>query len=109
MTRIGRRMAELADIVSAMPGCSKSDALRRAGLPVRGLGAGRSLSRAIDAGLILVEHERPNLCHLYASERDRQLWHLRRELLGQPSPRRAAEIAATVERLRADQVQSWAS
>ena len=41
--RIGHRMRELADIVSAMPGCSKSDALRAAGLPTRGMGSGREL------------------------------------------------------------------
>ena len=79
--RVGHRMRELADIVSAMPGCSKADALRAAGLPTHGMGSGRELSRAIAAGLVLVEHERANLCRLFASERDRQRWHLVRELL----------------------------
>lgn len=60
--RIGYRMRELADIVSAMAGCSKADALRAAGLPTHGMGSGRELNRAIMAGLIIVEHERPNLC-----------------------------------------------
>jgi hypothetical protein len=102
-------MRELADIVSAMPGCTKSDALRRAGLPTRGLGAGRSLSRAIDAGLILVEHERVNLCHLYASERDRQLWHLRRELLASPSADRAVEIVHRINAVRRERAATWVS
>jgi hypothetical protein len=46
MTRIGYRMRELADFVSAVPGCSKSDALRAAGLPVHGMGSGREMNRA---------------------------------------------------------------
>jgi hypothetical protein len=79
-------MRELADIVSAMPGCSKSGALRAAGLPVRGMGSGRELNRAISAGLILVEHERANLCRLFASERDRKRWHLAREIMTPGTP-----------------------
>lgn len=47
--RIGHRMRELQAIVSAMPGCTKSDALRAAGLPTHGLGSGRELRRTIDA------------------------------------------------------------
>jgi hypothetical protein len=84
--RIGCRMRELADIVSAMPGCSKSDALRAAGLPTHGLGSGRALDRAIAAELIIVEYERVNLCHLFATQRDRKRWHLRRELLQPGTP-----------------------
>ena len=68
--RVGPRMRELADIVSAMPGCSKSDALRAAGLPTRRMGSGRELNRAIAAGLIIVEHERANLCRLFATKPD---------------------------------------
>ena len=49
--RIGYRMRELVDICSAMPGISKSGALRAANLPTHGLGSGRSLNRAIAAGL----------------------------------------------------------
>ena len=47
----------MADIVSAMPGLSKADALRAAGLPTHGMGSGRELNRAISAGMIIVEHE----------------------------------------------------
>ena len=43
--RIGPRMRELRDVVSAMPGCSRADALRAAGLPTSGLGSGRPLDR----------------------------------------------------------------
>jgi hypothetical protein len=71
--RIGYRMRELADIVSAMPGCSKSDALRAAGLPTCGIGSGRELNRAVSAGLILVEHEHAKRCRLFASERPQAL------------------------------------
>ena len=100
--RIGRRMRELAGIVSAMPGCSKSDALRAAGLPVRGLGSGRELNRAIMAGLILVEHERANLCRLFGSERDRTRWHLMREALTPGIPaERVAAIRAEIDAQRA--------
>ena len=43
--RIGPRMRELRDVVSTMPGCSRADALRAAGLPTSGLGSGRPLDR----------------------------------------------------------------
>jgi hypothetical protein len=65
------------------------------GLPVRGIGSGRELNRAIVAGLIIVEHERANLCRLFATDRDRRRWHLRRELLQPGTPAtRVAEIRA---------------
>ena len=72
--------ASVHDLVAAMPGMSKSMALRAAGLPVHGPGSGRELNRAIAAGLILVEHEQVNLCALFASEHDRRWWVLRKEL-----------------------------
>ena len=106
--RIGRRMRELADIVSAMPGCTKSDALRAAGLPTQGMGAGRELTRAIQAGLILVEHERPNLCRLFVTERDRQRWHLVRELLRPGmTAEQVAEIRAKITALDAARAAIW--
>ena len=106
--RIGRRMRELADIVSAMPGCTKSDALRAAGLPVRGLGSGRELNRAIMAGLILVEHERGNLCRLFASERDRTGWHLMREALTPGIPaERVAALRAEIAALDEERAATW--
>lgn len=107
--RVGPRMRELADIVSAMPGCSKSDALRAAGLPTHGLGSGRELDRAIVAGLIIVEYERVNLCRLFAGERDRRLWYLRHELLRPGTPaERVAEIRAEMNVLEAGRVATWA-
>jgi len=60
---------------------SRTAGLRAADLPLHGLGAGRELNRAIAAGLIVVEHKRANLCRLFASERDRQRWHLAHEAL----------------------------
>ena len=93
--RIGHRMRELQAIVSAVPGISKSDALRVAGLPVHGLGSGRELNRAIAAGLVIVEHEHARRCRLFASDRDRRRWHLAREALTQGTPaRRVAKIRA---------------
>jgi hypothetical protein len=106
--RIGYRMRELEAIVSAMPGISKSDALRAARLPVRGMGSGRELNRAIIVGLIIVEHERVNLCRLFASERDRRRWHLVRELLTPGTPAgRVAEIRSEVSVLDAERAETW--
>jgi hypothetical protein len=106
--RIGCRMRELADIVSAMPGCSKSDALRAAGLPTHGLGSGRALDRAIAAELIIVEYERVNLCHLFATQRDRKRWHLRCELLQPGTPAgRVVKIRAEVRALDAARASTW--
>ena len=82
-----------------MPGCSKSDALRAAGLPTHGLGSERELNRAF-ARLIIVEYERVNLCRLFAPQRDRMRWHLRRELLLPGTPAgRVAEIRTKVSPL----------
>lgn len=106
--RIGYRMRELADIVSAMPGITKSDALRAAGLPVRGMGSGRELNRAVSAGLIIVQHERANLCRLFASERDCRRWYLAREALTPGIPvGRMAEIRAEITALDAERAATW--
>jgi hypothetical protein len=87
----------------------KSDALRAAGLPTHGLGSGRALDRAIAAELIIVEYERVNLCHLFATQRDRKRWHLRHELLLPGTPaRRVAEIRAEVSALDAARASTWA-
>ena len=108
--RIGYRMRELADIVSAWPGCSKADALRAAGLPTHGMGSGRELNRAISAGLIIVEHEHAKRCRLFANERDRMRWHLVRELL-RPGIRaeRVAEIRAGISALDAERAATWST
>ena len=96
-------MRELHDLVTAMPGMSKSMALRAAGLPVHGPGSGRELNRAIAAGLILVEHEQVNLCALFASEHDRRWWVLRKELLTPGTPAwRIEEIRAELDAMMDD-------
>jgi hypothetical protein len=105
--RAGVRMLQLRDIVSAMPGISKSDALRAADLPTHGLGSGRSLNRAIGHGLIIVEYER-NFTHLFATERDRVRWHLRRELLQPGIPaERVAEISAEIRDIDGERSATW--
>jgi hypothetical protein len=106
--RIGPRMRELEAIVSAVPGISKRGALLAAGLPVSGPGRDAPVHRAAAAGLILVERERPNRYRLFATERDRQRWHLRRELLqpGQPAERVTA-IRAEIACLDAERAASW--
>lgn len=110
--RIGHRMRELTDVVSACPGISKRAALRAVGLPERGLGSGREMMRAIRAGLILVDMEcpwvRPTAHALFANERDRLLFYLRSELMrGSPTPERAAELAEDIARLWEQQAQTW--
>ena len=93
----------LADVVSALPGCTKTAALRAADVPVR------VLNKAVDAGLVLVEYGRANLCHLFAGERDKKIWRLRRELLEAGTPaERVAEIRTEIDRLQAERARTWA-
>lgn len=111
--RIGPRMAELQDIVSAMPGCSRRAALRAAELPERGIGHGRPLNRAIQAGLIIQDISNPWVRRghyaLFANERDRVIFNLRAELLhGSPTPERAVELAEEIRRLREAQAADYA-
>jgi hypothetical protein len=93
----------VADVVSAMPGCSKSIVLRTAAVPVH------VLNSAITAGLVLVEYERANFCRLFATELDKQIWHLRRELLEPSTPsKRVAELRTEIDHLQAERAQTWA-
>lgn len=111
MKRIGPTMRALRDVVSALPGCSKREALHAAGLPACGMGYTRPLDRAIAAGLIIaVPPESDKPCHpykLFASERDRQIFGLRRELLASPSAERAGQIVAAIQALREEQAATW--
>jgi hypothetical protein len=106
--RVGYRMREIADVVSALPGISKRGALLAAGLPVSGVNRDAPVHRAVAAGLIIVERERSNLYRLFATERDRQRWHLRREMLAPGTPAdRVAAIRAEIGRLEAERAASW--
>ncbi|GEM_PF-4124041 len=107
---IGFRMRMIADYVSAMPGCCKHDALRGAGLPTWGKGYLRPIDRALAAGLIIAENDRPGgRCRLFSDERARDLWHLRDELLhSMPGLARARQILAQIETLRAQQAADYA-
>lgn len=108
MKHIGPRMQEIADYVSAVPGCTKSDALRAAGLDPRDMGSHKPLNRAIIAGLVVVEHVWSNRCALFHTERDRQRWHLRAELLAPgTTAERIEEIRADIERLDAERANTW--
>ena len=108
MARIGPRMRELQAIVSAMPGCSQAAALRAAGLPDRGMGYQRPVSRAISAGLLIYVPGLPGRpSKLFASERDRQIYRLREELLSCPGSARAQQIVAEIETLRGEQAATW--
>jgi hypothetical protein len=106
--RVGYRMRQLHDVVSAMPGISKRGALLAAGLPTSGPGRDAPVHRAVTAGLILVERERSNRYRLFATPRDSAIWHLRAELLRPGTPaERVAEIAAEISRLDAERAASW--
>jgi hypothetical protein len=106
-------MRELADLVSACPGINKSGALRATGRPTQGLGSWRLMERAV--GVVVIEDRANpwatgNEHLLFRDERAREIFNLRSELLlGHPSPERAEEIRATVERLRAGRAQTWVS
>ncbi len=105
-------MRELADYVSAVPGCSIRAALRGVGLPECGQGHVRPIRRALTAGLIIEDRDNPwarkPAYALFRNERDRAIFNLRKELLhGGSSPARAAQIRAEVEVLRAEQASTW--
>lgn len=106
--RIGPRMQEIADFVSAVPGCTKSDAIRAAGLNPHNMGSHKPLNRAILAGLVVVENVWSNRCALFHTERDRQRFHLRAELLAPgTAAERIEEIRADIERLDAERANTW--
>jgi hypothetical protein len=106
--RVGRRMAEIAAIVSARPGISKRGVLVAAGLPVSGPGRDAPVHRAVAAGLVVVERERINRYRLFANERDRQRFHLRAELLAPgTTAERVAELAAEIARLDDERAATW--
>jgi hypothetical protein len=106
--RVGPRMRQLHDVVSALPGISKRGALLAAGLPLSGPGRDAPLHRAVAAGLVLVERERVNLYRCFATERDRQRWHLRAEALTPGCPaERVAAVRAELDALEAERAASW--
>jgi hypothetical protein len=106
--RVGRRMAEIAAIVSARPGISKRGALLAAGLPLSGPGRDAPVHRAEQAGLVVIERARVNRHRLFANERDRQRFHLRAELLRPGIPaERVAAIRAEMSTLDAERAASW--
>lgn len=108
MTRIGPRMAEIGAIVSALPGISQRDALRRAGLPLSGPGRNAPIHRAVAAGLVVVERERVNRYRCFSSEAARLAWHLRAELLQPGCPvDRIAEIRAELADIERQRAATW--
>lgn len=107
-TRIGPRMAEVAAIVSALPGISQRDALRRAGLPLSGPGRNAPIDRAVRAGLVIVVPERRNLYRCFSSEAARRAWHLRAELLTPGTPAdRIGEIRAELDAIDRQRAATW--
>jgi hypothetical protein len=73
------------------------------------MGSGRELNRAIYAGLILVECVHASRCRLFASERDRERWHLVREALTPGiCADRVAELRAEIRVLDAERAATGA-
>jgi hypothetical protein len=108
MTRIGPRMLAIRDAASAVPGISVRGALALADLPTSGIGRDAPVHRAEAAGLVIRVPERRNLHRLFATERDRTRWELRRELLTPGTPAdRVAEIRADIDRLDAERAATW--
>jgi hypothetical protein len=106
--RIGPRMWAIRDAVSCLPGCSIRAALLAAGLPVSGPGRDAPVHRAVAAGLVVIERERPNRYRLFANERDRQRWHLRTELLQPGCPaERIAQIRAELDDIERQRAATW--
>lgn len=108
--KAGPRMRELQAIVSCMPGISKSEALRRAGLPTRGPGSGRALNRAIAAGMIIAVRVHPTLSQLFDSERSRSRFNLCRELLqAGTTADRVVDLKRQIQAIDAERSATWAS
>jgi hypothetical protein len=108
-TRRGPRMRELASIVSACPGISKSAALRAAGLPTHGCGSGRSLNRALATGMIVSVKVHPTLCALFENERARERFYLRTEAMAPGCPAgRVWEIQEQIRAIDAERALTWA-
>lgn len=106
--RVGYRMRELHDVVSCMPGISKTAALRAAGLPLTGMGRWAPLDRAVAAGLVVVDVERSNRHRLFSNTRDQRAWHLRAEALTPGTPaERVREIQAEIAALDAERAATW--
>jgi hypothetical protein len=107
-TRIGPRMWAIRDAASAVPGISVRGALALADLPLSGPGRDAPVQRAEAAGLVIRVPERRNLHHLFATERDRQRFYLRAELLAPgTTAERVAELAAEIARLDDERAASW--
>jgi hypothetical protein len=107
-TRIGPTMRAITTVVEAMPGITKSDALREVGRPVSGLGCWRPIERVLAAGLV-ISVPGPHGHSLFRNERARRLHGLRQELLhGTPSPREVEQIRAEIDVLCAEQAATWA-
>jgi hypothetical protein len=111
MKRAGFRMQAIADFVSACPGASQADAMRAAGIDPRAHGsycANRPMGRAIQAGLVIIEHDGPQLTRLFANDRDRRRFHLRQELLTPGLPvDRIEELKAEIHQLDHERAQTW--
>lgn len=107
--RIGPRMRQVADYVSAVPGCSKREATRAVGAYYNEYHGERGpVERAIDAGLIIAEYAHAKRCRLFATERDRERWHLARELLRPGiATGRVAQIRAEISLLDAERAATW--
>jgi hypothetical protein len=95
------RVRALMDVVSGMPGCSKTRAMVAADVPAF------TLDQAAACGLILVDAN-GRRTHVFVNERDRKIFYLRRELRRPgTSADRIAELQAEIDTLRAEAAQTW--
>lgn len=106
--RIGPRMRQIQTYASCFPGESVTSVLEGCGIPTHRSSYRAAIYRAEDAGLIVIERVRSNLYRVFATERDKKIFYLRRELLAPGTPAdRVAALRAEIDALRAEQAQTW--
>ena len=106
--RIGPRMRQIQTYASCFPGESVTSVLLGCGIPTHRSSYRAAIYRAEDAGLIVIERVRCNLYRVFATERDKKIFYLRRELLAPGTPAdRVAALRADIDALRAEQAQTW--
>lgn len=107
---IGPRMRHVTDVVSAMPGCTREQAVEAAEGYLPASGRYGPLDRAISRGLIMVDWADGDHVRLFTSGAVRRIWYLRRELR-EPgiTAARVNGIWAEIDELQAARAQSWAA
>jgi hypothetical protein len=107
--RIGRKMRQLADIVSAVPGCGIETAVAGADGYLSASGIYKPLERAIAAGLVVADWADREHVRLFTTGIARRIWYLSAELQ-QPdtSTERIRGIHHELAELHAALAATWA-